>query len=70
MTKFNVIRKGNTTEGTDRAKRLGYWDAENDGAVVKQFDRKKDADEYAEACNSIWTEFDAYKPQYMVVEIK
>lgn len=69
---YNVIRKGEMEVSIDRAKRLGYWDAENQGAVVKQFETQQAAEEYAEACNSIWTERTAFFriPEYLVVESK
>jgi hypothetical protein len=70
---YTVIRKGGLEGSIKRAKQLGYWDAENEGAIVKQFERLKDAEEYAEACNSMWTElteFPLRKPTYVVVAVK
>ena len=70
---YTVIRKGGTVGSIDRAKQHGYYDAENDAAIVKQFETQEAAQEYAAALTSMWTdltEFPFYRPQYLVVAVK
>jgi hypothetical protein len=74
MSMYTVIRKGGTVGSIDRAKQHGYYDAENDAAIVKQFETQEAAQEYAAALTTMWTEdlteFPFYRPQYLVVTAK
>ena len=67
---YTVIRKGGTEGSIDRAKQHGYYDAENDAAIVKTFETQEAANEYAAALDSMWTELVFDRPQYLVVESK
>jgi len=69
---YNVIRTGNEIGEIARAKRNGLYDPEHDAAIVKTFDRREDAQVYADALTSMWTpcELKEFKKEYRVVDNK
>ena len=72
MTKFNVIRTGGSIGEISNAIKLPTWDAKHRGVIVKTFDNREEAKDFAKALRSWLTpgERSYYKMSYKTVEVK
>lgn len=72
MTKFNVIRTGGSIGSINQDMKLPTWDAKNRGVIVKTFENKEEAKDFAKALRSWLTpgERSYYKMSYKTVEVK
>jgi hypothetical protein len=70
--KFNVIRTGGSIGEISQAMKSSSWDAKNRGVIVKTFDNKEEAHDFAKAMRSWLTpgERSYYKMSYKTVEVK
>ena len=71
-SKFNVIRTGGSIGEIHAAKEAGKWDTKARGVVVKTFENKEEARDFAKALRSWLTpgEKSYYGMGYKVIEIK
>jgi hypothetical protein len=69
---YNVIRTGGSIGEIHAAQAVGKWDAKNQGIVVKTFNQKEEAHEFAKAMRSGLTpgEKSYYKMGYKTVLVK
>ena len=72
MTKFNVIRTGGSEGEISQAMKSSSWDAKNRGLIVRTFDNKEEAKDFAEAMRSWLTHWEksCHKMSYKTVEVK
>ena len=72
MTKFNVIRTGGSAGSINQDMKLPTWDATHGGTIVKTFENKEEAEDFAKALISWLTPEDRsyYQINYKTVEVK